>query len=185
MGKLRLGKGKQLVHTARTRQSWDLNPGGFSPKARALVTRPLGKAFSQREHHSPEAAAFQVGMNILWRFCTRGGHLQGMGCGREEGEAVTPPHSWKLLCFHWFLPTEMMSSSPTPSLSPLAISQLTLQISIKKLPPLWSHPDFSAAFQSDRSGSELRSLADCFTYFYLNLLICEMGASQGHHEVSV
>lgn len=37
-----------------------------------------------------------------------------MDFGREEEEAVTPPHSLKLLSFSWFLPTGMWSSSPTP-----------------------------------------------------------------------
>lgn len=60
VGKQGVRDGKLPAHTARKLPSWNLNPGGFSPKALALVTFPPWNAASQRAKGETTIAAWKT-----------------------------------------------------------------------------------------------------------------------------
>lgn len=95
MGKLRLREGKQPAHTARKLQSWDLNPGGFSPQICALVTLPPRDA-SAREARRQTVPIFRRcrlpgGRSPGGGFCARGGDSGAWKVGgRERSQSLLP-----------------------------------------------------------------------------------------------
>lgn len=140
-----MGWGKRLAHTARKLQSWDVNPGGFSPKACSCHSASQKRFPPEKRGEREKRSGAQKAP------ASRADDDPGQGLyqGRVTG-------AWEvgvLLSFNWLPPSEILSSSLLPLNFPTCPSPTHLLSLNYKLPPLQSLPDFPGRFQSDRSGS--------------------------------